>query len=449
MNSRKLAAVIVCSFVTLWAGVALAWQKPEEIPVTSGNKSTKAWLIEDNTLPIISLQITFRQAGYAYEPDEKRGLSSITTQILSEGAGNGENKLNGTEFSQALDELGTSISFSANEDNFSINFKCLSQNLDESWRLLNLAIKEPLLDEVSLKRVVEQSKVAIKESEQDPDSVAYKQLLKKLYPKHEYSRTSLDTPELLENVKALDIRDYLKRNLALDNAVISVAGDITSVKTKAIMESLFNGLPAESTPYRTLQKVEVAQTPSVILTRREIPQSVIYFAQSGIDRNDPQYLTAYTVNHMLGGGGFTSRLMEKVRSEKALSYGISSSFDNSVHSAVHLGYYSTKNETANKSIAVVREEISKAAEGNFTEEELLEAKSYLTGSFPLNLDSNGKVVAYLATMQLYNLGADYLEKRNKMINNITLNEANQLAKRAFKPQNLVFSVVGNPEGELK
>lgn len=185
---------------------------------------------------------------------------------------------------------------------------------------------------------------------------------------------------------------------------------------------------------------------SITIVERDIPQSVMSFAMPGLLRSDPDFVTAFVMNFVLGDGGFGSRLMEEIREKRGLTYGIYTGFATWENGGLLIGSVSTQNARAGETLDVLRAELSKMAESGPTQEELDQAKTYLTGSYPLRLDSSSKIAQQLLGIQQEELGIDYVERRNGLINAVTLEDARRVAKRLIHPESLTISIVGRPEG---
>jgi zinc protease len=244
-------------------------------------------------------------------------------------------------------------------------------------------------------------------------------------------------------VTAADCRGFVAARLARDNLVIGVAGDITAEELAPLLDRTFAGLPALS--HRPLVPPTAPVVGAVEVVRMAIPQSVVTFGHAGLDRQDPDYYAAYVANYILGGGGFSSRLLEEVREKRGLAYSVYSYLYDLDAAPLWIGGVATNNRQVAQSIDLVRQELARMAAGEIEATDLANARTYLTGSFPLRLTSNDQIAKTLVAMQVDALGPDYLERRNDLIEAVTLGDLRRVAARLFSGEMLV-AVVGDPEG---
>jgi zinc protease len=224
-----------------------------------------------------------------------------------------------------------------------------------------------------------------------------------------------------------------------------VVGDIDAETLKRLLDDTFGGL-AETSGVPEVPDASPVKGPLLEVVDRNIPQSVIRFGHPGIKRDDPDFIPAYIVNSILGGGGFGSRLMEEVREKRGLVYSVFSALQPLRHAGLLVGGAATMNERAAETIEVVRRELKRMAEEGPSEAELEEAKTYLVGSYPLGFDSNSKIASRLLQIQQDELGIDYVNRRDGLIEAVTIEETKRVAARLIDSDGLVVTVVGKPEG---
>ncbi len=439
MRYNRLALIIILPMLLICFGSvnsAYSYVKPIEIETPKG---LVAWVAEDNSLPIVTFRISFRKSGYAYDGKAKGGLAGISASMLSEGAG----EYNSVDFSKKLEELSSTISFDTTEDSLVLIVKCLTENLDATFQLVSKAIYTPRLEAEALERVKSQVKSFIDKQDQLPKEIAYKQWKKAAFGDHPYSSIEYPSKTDIDNITVEDIKEYYKNTFVRENLIIGVSGDIKPDKAEKILSKLFDALAEfQPKPRPVINNYSISEGKIDVINNLSSPQTHIVFGQNGINRRDKKYIPLMIANHILAGGGFTSRLVEQTRSKSGLVYGISSRLDNMSKSSLIIGSTSTANGTVGEVIKLIKTEWQKAKENGFTEQELIDAKAYLTGSFPLSIDTNIEVASYLTSMQINDLGIDYLEKRNDIINNVTLSELNEVARKHLDPLNLVFVTAG-------
>ncbi len=400
----------------------------------------EAWLVEDHSNPIISLDMTFR-GGAALDPVGKGGLANLVSGLIDEGAGD----LDSQAFQERLQDLSIGLSFSAGLDTFSGDLRTLTENRDIAFELLRLALNEARFDEEPITRIRSQILAGLARGSENPKVIVRRTINKVLFPEHAYGRPVSGTTESVTGLTVEDLRRFAAERFARDVLVIGVVGDITAQELAALLDETFLGLPATAAP------VDLADTTpndegGVIVVEKDVPQSVVVFGHEGIKRADPDYYTAYVVNYILGGGGFSARLYKEIREKRGLAYSVYAYLNPLDHAALIMGGVATQNERVSQSLDLIRAEWRRMAEDGPSEEELRNAKTYLTGSFPLRFSSSGRISGMLVGMQRSRLGIDYLDRRNGFIEAVTLDDARRVAKRLYDADKLTVVVVGRPEG---
>jgi zinc protease len=437
------------SFLAVWGLVAaLLMALPTDSSARSGIDiqsvtspgGITAWLVEDDTIPLIAMQFSFG-GGAAVDPDDKAGLANFLSTMLDEGAGD----LDSEAFQRRIAELSIRLSFNAQRDHFQGSLQTLSEHRDEAFELLRLALTEPRFDAEPLERMRGQILLQIRQNEEDPDDIANRAWMETMFAGHPYGRPVTGSAETVSTIAADDLEDLRQRLFARQRLHVAVVGDIDPETLKRQLDDTFGPL-AEESGIAEVPESTPAQGPLVEVIERDIPQSAIRFGHGSIKRDHPDFIAAYMVNSILGAGGFGSRLMQEVREARGLVYSVFSSLQPMEHAGLLFGGAGTMNERAAETIAVVREEFERMAEEGPSEEELEEAKTYLTGSYPLGFDSNSKIASQLLSIQQNDLGIDYVNRRNDLIEAVTIDDAKRVARSLIDPDGLVVTVVGRPEG---
>jgi zinc protease len=436
MAGQRLAvAVLPVLFLAAWTASAGAVTIDK---VTSPGGIT-AWLVEDHSLPIVSLDVTFR-GGASLDPPNEAGLATLTMDLLDEGAGD----LDSSAYQGKLEDLATSMEFSASHDTVDVDMRSTSGNLAESLDLLRLALLRPRFDSDAVSRVRGQLVAAVAHEAHDPHYIAERLLWNRAFEGHPYAQAVRGTPETIGHIGVADLRRFAAERFGRDVMLVSVVGDITPEALKAILDKTFGDLPAKAA---AAAETDVAPRTSddLLLANLPIPQSVVAFGQPGIKRDDPDWYAALLVNYVLGGGGLTSRLALEVREKRGLAYSVSTALEPLEHSGMLLGIVGTENAHVAQSIDIIRAEWKRMRDDGPTEKELADAKKYLTGSFPLSFDSTTRLASLLIALEEDRLGIDYIDKRAALINQVTLDDAKRVAKRLLDPAALSFVVVGAPQ----
>ena len=400
----------------------------------------EAWLVEDHTNPLISVNFAFR-GGAALDPVGKEGLADMVSSLLDEGAGD----LDSQAFQGRLEDLAVRLGFDAGQDNFRGNLRTLTENRDAAFDLLRLALTAPRFDSGPVTRIRGQLQARLRRNAEDPDRIASRTLRRALFPDHPYGRPTQGTEESLAAVEAGDLKNFVARRLARDNLVIGVVGDLTATELATLLDATFGALPEAAAP-SSVAEIVPDTTGKTIVVRKEVPQSAIAFAQRGIKRDDADFYAAFVMNHMLGGGGFTSRLYAEVREKRGLAYSVYSGLYPLDSAGLIWGGAGTRNAQVAETLEIVRREWRRMAAGDVGAEELADAKTFLTGSYPLRFTSSGRIARMLVGMQLSRLGIDYMDRRNSLIEAVDRNTITRVAKSLLAPDALTVVVVGDPAG---
>jgi zinc protease len=433
---RPLRGCIGVALAFALAAPALAANKVEQVTSPGG---ITAWLVEDHSLPVVTLDVDFR-GGTALDPAGKSGLATLTADLLDEGAGD----LDSQAFQGKLEDLAASLQFSASDDDIDVSLRSITANLGPSLVLLQLSLTAPRFDEPAVTRVRGQLLGQLAREQRQPQYISGRTWYRTAFGDHPYARPRQGTAESIAGITADDMRGLVKNRIARDVMLIGVVGDVTPEALKALLDRTFGDLPAHAAP-SDVPEVTVEAKDALLLAKVPVPQSVVTFGQPGIKRNDPDWYIAYVVNHILGGGSFSSRLTEEVRVKRGLAYSVYSVLQPLQHSGLILGGVATENSRVAQSIDIIRAEWRRMHDEGPTADELRDAKTYLTGSFPLSLDSTGRIAGILVAMQRDGLGIDYLDKRAALIDAVTLADTKRVARRLFDPDKLSFVVVGSPE----
>lgn len=401
----------------------------------------KAWLVEEHAIPLMAMNYSFK-GGTERDPAGKEGVSEFLTGMLDEGAGD----MLSADFQKKRDELAFRMRFDAGSDFFEGSFQTLTKNRDASTDLLKLAITSPRFDAEPLERVRQQFLLNVKEQEQDPSAIGWQAWMEEILPGDPYSRRDQGTEATMAAISADDLRAAHARIFNRDTLQVAVVGDITAQELGPLLDKVFGGLPEKSPEQPPLPEAKPVMGPKLKVIDRDMPQSVIAFGTEGIKRDDPDFIPAYVMSEILGSGGLTSLLSEEIREKRGLTYGVSYGLSPMGRVGLYAGSLQTKNESAGEALDAARQVIASYAEKGPTQEELDEAKTFLTGSYALRFSSNGAIANQLLGLQQQNLGIDYVQKRNSLVEAVTLDQVKAQAKRLLHPDRLIVTVVGKPQG---
>jgi len=400
----------------------------------------EAWFVRDGSVPIISIDFVFK-GGAALDPEGKKGLADMVSRLLGEGAG----ELNSGAFQAELKNISASIKFKAGLDRFRGTMRTLSRNRGAAFRLLRLAVTKPRFDKDPVERIRSQLIARLLAKLEIPRRIARRTWFKTVYPDHPYGRPVGGVQKTVKRLTAADFRGFVARRFARAGLMIGVVGDITAKELGYRLDEVFGALPAAPSSADLAEATNSGQG-QLIVVRKPIPQSVVIFGQNGIKRDDPDYYTAYVLNHVLGGGGFSSRLTEEIREKRGLVYSVYSYLNPMDHSGHIMGGLGTQNARVAESLDIVRSEWRRISENGIASDELKSAKTYLNGSFPLRLDSSSRIARMLVAIQVHKLGIDYLDRRPELINGVTGDDVRRVARQLFDERKLTVVVVGDPKG---
>jgi zinc protease len=410
------------------------------VPVTeiTSPGGIKAWLVSDKTVPTIEFR-AYWKGGSASDPAGKEGLASFMAEMLTQGAGD----LNDEAFNNRLQDLNMALGFGASGDGVSMSIKTLSKNRDAAFEMARLALASPRFDAAPLDNLKRQSAIGIRQRESNPGYIGGLALDAAMIPGHPYTRrTSLAS---ITSITKADMQARMKAVLARSNLQIVAVGDIDAANLGTLLDKTFASLPAKAASF-VVPDATPKPGPALIVKTLPQPQSVVSFVAPGIRYDDPDFIPLAVANYILGGGGFSSRLMDEVREKRGLVYGISTSPSVSDHVAYMRGGAQTANKNVKGAIDLIKAEMKRLRDQGPTDAEVADAKTYLTGSFPLSLDSNENIAGVLQGYQITNRGIDYVNRRNELISKVTKADVVRVTQRLFDPDRFVFVVVGQPDG---
>jgi zinc protease len=399
----------------------------------------EAWLVHEPAVPMIAIDFAF-VGGAAQDAPGKGGTATLVASLLDEGAGD----IDAKTFHARLERKAIELGFQAERDTLRGTLRTLTENKDEAFDYLRLAVSRPRFDQSDVEVIRAQIMSMLLRATTSPTDIANLRWWQVAFADHPYGRPVNGTLESVPTVTIADLKDYTHRVLARGNLKVAVVGDIDAETVKVMLDRVFGGLPAQP-ELKPVANVLPQGLGRRIVVKVDVPQAVVAFGGPGIARKDPDFMAAYIVNHILGGGAFSSRLYQEVREKRGLAYSVYDSLVWLNHSALFLGGTATRADRAGETLEVIDKEIHRLAEEGPTEDEFAKAKAYLNGSFALNLDTSSKIAALLVQLQLDGLGIDYFTRRPEMINAVTLEDARRVAKRMLDGGMLV-TVAGRPEG---
>lgn len=397
-------------------------------------------VLRQPSLPFVVVRMSFK-AGSVYDPVRKAGTASLTANLLTEGTKNRTS----LEISEAIDFVGGSLGSGGGIDFAHVNLTVLKKDIETGMDLLSDIILNPVFDPKEVKRQKEQVTASLINEKDDPRMVAAKAINKLIYHNHPYRYPANGDLETIPNITREDLVAFHRKYYSPNNAVFVAVGDISETQARELINKYLGKWQKNNFDFPHVEKPKEIEQTQVRLISKNLTQATIMLGHLGVRRENPDYYALKVMNYILGGGGFASRMMTNVRDKQGLVYSIYSYFAAAAHSGSFKVSAQTKNENANRVIESVVQEIKQIRSEQVPEEELNNAKAYLTGSFPLNLDTNAKVAGHLVNIENFNLGYDYFDKYPEYINSVTCEKVLEVAQKYLHPGRYCLVVVADQE----
>ncbi len=396
------------------------------------------WLFSQQSgLPMVSLQM-FIKAGTLEDPKGKEGLANLTASLLASGA----KGKSATQIAQEADFIGARLTARGGDDFTTISLVILKKDLDAGLGLLQDVLLNPAFAPAEVERKVAQFEATLKSEEDDPMLLARRTFARDLYGNFPYGHPVLGTIQGLAAITPRDLTQFHRTYYRPNNAVLSVVGDLTQDEARQWVTKIFGAWAAAPVPAPKLPAIPPLAEPKVVLIDRDISQANIVFGNLGINRANPDFYACQVMNYILGGGGFSSRLMDEIRVNRGLAFSVKSSFAPGLSPGPFTVSLETKNSSAAEAISQVRAQLQLIMNQPVKPKELEDAKSYLIGSFPRQMDSMTKRAQLMGYVEIYGLGLDYPWKYPKLIQDLTPAAIQRVAQKYLQPDKYLLVVVG-------
>ncbi|MFC1769874.1 M16 family metallopeptidase [Nitrospirota bacterium] len=393
--------------------------------------------MERHNLPVVIVSLLIK-SGATEEPEELAGLASLTASLMNEGT----KKRTSQQISEEIEFMGASLGASGGKDYSSISLSILKKDIDKGFELFSDILLHPVFAQDEITRKVELSINSLKSQEERPGFLAGREYIKNVFKEHPYGRLTSGTPATLENIKRKDIQKFHKTYFRPNNSILTVVGDINAEEVDALIKKYLKGWKKKNVPQASLPEIKPT-VHKVVKIDRDLTQATIYLGHSGVTREHPDYYALSVMNYVLGGGGFSSRLMDKVRDDMGLAYGIHSSLSASKHGGSFTVSVQTRNDAAGIVIEEILNQIKSIRSEGITADELEGAKAFLTGSFPRRIDTMGKIASFLSQVEFHGLGLTYPEDYPRYINAVTLEDIKRVARTHLSQENYALVIVAN------
>jgi zinc protease len=433
--------------VTAIAALVFAASPSRALEIKRMTLSNGAVLLvsEEHRLPMVTVSIAF-DAGTRREPKGKEGLAELTARCLSQGT----KELTAPEFDQKVDFMGSSVGVSAGRDYSTAAMTTLKKYQGDTLKLLAGILTEPGLREADIERKRGEQVAEIKSAEEQPGYTADVEFTKDLFGDSPYGHPGEGSSESAGKLSADDVRGFYRDNYKLGSAIIAVAGDVAADEVKVSLEKELAGLSGSVAPQAQPPPITVAPGLHAKLIDRNVVQANIIMGCGGVARSNPDFYRLKVMNYILGGGGFSSRLVKVVRSEHGLAYSVTSSFEPGKFQGAFSISLQTKNQSSNQAIDLILQQLREIQEKPVSDAELDGAKKFLIGSFPLGLERQSAIASFMVQVEFYGLGLDYAEQYPKLIGSVTKDEVLAVAKKYLHPDSMIVVAAANQsEAKIK
>ena len=438
---NRTSGILFC-LLFVFTGEAAVWGAIPAKKIETPNGIT-VLLLETHSLPMVQVELLVR-AGSVLDNDQKAGLAYLTANLLEEGTENRSSK----QIADELDAIGTELDVSPGSDYATFSIKLLKKDLEKGLTLFSDILLNPKFPEEEVSREKIELLGHLANEKDDPETIASKAFDRVVFGKHPYHQPMEGDEETVKRITREEIVRFYRTAYAPHGAILAFVGDLTENEAKTYAEKYFGSweprpeINVENPGPTKINKKEV------IVIDKELSQTSIILGNVGIPRKNPDFYPLQVMNYILGGGGFSSRMMTNIRDNKGLVYGLFSHFDSRRETGSFEVSLQTKNSSANEAITEVLNEIKRMRNEPVTEGELQDAKDYLIGSFPLKMDTHAKIAGILIYQEFYGLGLDYFDKYKKWIQNVTPQEVQRVARQYLDPDRFVLVAVGK-ESEAK
>jgi len=456
-QSGKIKILILSLLLVVGVGLGIKYYKPGDIvrkvsdesivkskplnlpikEIEAPKSKIKAYWFNDNTNPIISISFIFKNAGYAGEDLKKQGISKLVAALLVEGAGD----FTADELKEELEMRAITIAFNSGKDDFEGELLTTKDNLDKAVYFLRLMLTEPKFEIDGVKRVKLQMLEALKRQKEQSANELRLIFAQELYGNHPYARNPLGKKEDIENISVGDLKSFVNNSFSKSNLVIGIAGDISESEARTLIDDVFGRLP-DTGKINFVRKADIKFDGRLRRVERDSSQNIWLAALPSVDRKHADFYPLFVANYVWGGAGLTSKLSQNIRENEGLTYGIYSYQLLDDKAPLLMVSFSATKDNFDKAKKIWESETRKFNKNGISDKELQKAKDYLISSYNLRFASIVNIAKILSSMQKYNLGLDFLQKRNEYISNISIKEVNNVIKKYINPQNTVEAEIG-------
>lgn len=408
-----------------------------EVETTRLGHGVSVWYAANNRVPVVDVVLSFEGAGSASDAEGKSGRAAFAASLLNEGAGD----LDSASFQRTLEEHAITLQATTDHDRLQVHVHCLRDDAPRAGELLALALSRPRLDPADQARIKEELNALLRQLDESPAYQAQRLLEQRAFAGHPYASPPYGTAESVAALDAQDVRDFMKTYITRGNVVVAAAGDVDSSLLDQMLGPVIEALPENEAGAVSVTPITLQGAGENLRRTLPVPQSVVVFATPAVSRDDKRFYAAYLLNHILGGSPLDSRLAQ-LRRKDGLVYNVDTDLDIRSGSVFFSGALATRNSSVDTAIAQAKAALAELHDKGVTTQECADAKSYVLGALPRQLDSSSAITTMLLTMQIQHLGRDYLEARNALFNRVSCGDINSLAAQLLSPDRFIFATVG-------
>lgn len=442
MHQKKIYNLLVTVFllnIFILTTSSLCYSSPKINPKRVILKNGITLLVvETHSLPMVNISVGIK-TGAIHDPQGKAGVANLTGILLDEGTKTRTTK----QIAEEIDFIGGRLSTAGGMDYSSASLVVLKKDINKGLELLSDVLLNPIFPEEEVERKKKETLASIISEKDDPGEIASKAFYKSVFKDHPYSMPVEGDEESIKKISREDVINFYNKYYKPNNTIMVIVGDVDLKEIKALIENYFNTWEKSKIKFPEILPVEKLKKKESILIDKNITQANIMLGHTGIPRDNPDFYSIYLMNYILGGGGFASRMTKEIRDNRGLAYSVYSRFDVTKYPGAFVVEIQTKNESATEAVNRILGELKKIREQQVTDVELEEAKAYLTGSFPLKLDTNAKIGNFLLFAEYHNLGMDYFDVFPKKIQAVTKDDIIRVAKKYIDTENYALVAVGN------
>ena len=392
---------------------------------------------EQRALPMISIELLI-DAGARYDGGGQEGLANLAARLLTYGT----KRRSALQISDALDFIGASLSTGCSENLASVSMTILKKDLPTGLALLAEVLTQSTFPQEEIERQKQSIVASLKAREEEPGDIAERRFAAVLFPNSPYGRPVEGMESSVRAISQKSLREFYEGYYRPNRTIMAVVGDVTAEEIGEALNQTFSSWKKGEPGGKPLVP-SATGAPTSIRVNKELTQANIIMGHEGVTRGNPDYYAIQVMNNILGGGGFSSRVVDSIRNERGLAYSVYTYFNADKSHGTFQLVMQTKNDSTRETIRIAREEIERIRRELVSEQELNDAKDYLTGSFPLRLDTNRKVANFLAQVEFFQLGLDYPDRYGDFIGKVTREDVLRVAKRYLQPEKFITVVVGN------